>query len=81
MPAKKKIFGAAVVGAVMRYECELEDFQMRNGFYCDVINKRWYYQFLNIIIFIMWWQGTIICDNSTIRCDVGIIRCNTKLRY
>jgi hypothetical protein len=53
MPAKKKNFGAAVVGAVMRYECELEDFQMRNGFYCDVINRRWYYQFLNIIIFLM----------------------------
>jgi hypothetical protein len=50
---KKKKFGAAVVGAAMRYECELEDFQMRDGFYYDVINRHWYYQFLNIIIFLM----------------------------
>ena len=71
----------AMVGAAMRYECELEGFQMRDSFYCDVINRRWYYQFLNIIIFIMWWQGTIICDNSIIKCGVGIIKCNTKLRY
>jgi hypothetical protein len=37
---KKKKIGAAMVGAVMRYECELEGFQTRDGFYCDVINRR-----------------------------------------